>query len=261
MIYKFIKIIHPSISAVGTNQYGTKVLQTLISYLGNEKNLLFFIEKTLPHLVTLINDLNGVHIVQKLINLKSKHIQLIYDNIFQNIKLIAVTREGINFLKRLLVILDNNNLTSLINSINNNLDDIITNQYGNFIIQEIILNKNLSLKYPIMDTIIKNVVNFSNQKFSSNIIEKCIGIDETKEKVIDEILKNDNFEKMLLNEYGNYVIQKALDKSDLNRQQIMLNSVVPLIMKLQNLPFGPKLLSKLFISYPKLSKYVLNSPE
>ena len=257
LINKFIKGI--PISRVGTNQYGTKVLQTLIDYLGNDKNLLLFIEKMLPHLVTLINDLNGIHIVQKLINIKSKHIQLIYNNIFQNIKLIAITREGISFIKKLLVILDEKNLTSLINSINDNLEDIITNQYGNFVIQEIIWKDNLSLKYLVIDNIIKNIVNFSNHKFSSNIIEKCIDIEESKEKAIDEILKHDNFEKILLNEYGNYVIQKALKKSDQNKQQIMLNSIVPLVRKLQGLPYGQKLLSKLFISYPKLSIYIINS--
>ena len=257
LINKFIKGI--PISRVGTNQYGTKVLQTLIDYLGNDKNLLLFIEKMLPHLVTLINDLNGIHIVQKLINIKSKHIQLIYNNIFQNIKLIAITREGIRFIKILLAILDEKNLNSLINSINDNLEDIITNQYGNFIIQEIIWKDNLSLKYLVIDNIIKNIVNFSNHKFSSNIIEKCIDIEESKEKAIDEILKNDNFEKILLNEYGNYVIQKALNKSDQNKQQIMLNSIVPLVTKLQGLPYGQKLLSKLFISYPKLSIYIINS--
>ena len=259
IIYKFIQIIHPSIPKIGTNQYGTKVLQTLIDCLVNEKNISFFIEKTLPHLVTLINDLNGIHIVQKLINIHSKHIQLIYNNIYQNIKLIAITRDGSNFLKRLLDIQDQNKLFLLINSINNYLDIIITNKYGNYVIQEIILKNNLTLKNLIFETIMRNIVNFSNQKFSSNVVEKCFEIDEMKEKVIDEILKNNNFEKILLNEYGNYVIQKALYKSDQNRQQKMLKLVVPLVIKLQCLPFGQKLLSKLFISYPRLSIYILNS--
>ena len=259
MINKFIQLIHPSIPKIGTNQYGTKVLQSLIDFLTTEENILFFIEKTLPHLVTLINDLNGIHIVQRLINVKSKHIQLIYNNIFQNINLIAVTRDGSNFLKRLIDILDQNNLNSLINSINKYLDIIITNQHGNYIIQEIILKNNLPLKYSIIETIIKNIVIFSNQKFSSNVVEKCFEVDQMKEKVIDEILKNNNFEKILLNEYGNYVIQKALYKSDINKQQIMLKLVVPLVTKLQCLPFGQKLLSKLFISYPRLSIYILNS--
>ena len=82
-----------------------------------------------------------------------------------------------------------------------------------------------------------------------------------KDKVIDEILKNNNFEQILLNEYGNYVIQKALIKSDQNKQHLMFKLLVPLIHKLQCLSFGQKLLSKLFILYPRLSIYILNSRE
>ena len=261
MIYKLIQLIHPSIPKIGTNQYGTKVLQYLIDFLTNDKNILFFIEKTLPHVVILINDLNGIHIIQRLICIKSNYVQLIYNKIFENIKLIAVTRDGSNFIKKLLDFLDENNLTLLINSINDKLAVIITNQYGNYIIQNIIMKDNLNLKYNIIETIIKNIVSFSNQKFSSNVVEKCFEVYEMKDKVIDEILKNNNFEQILLNEYGNYVIQKALIKSDQNKQHSMFKLLVPLIHKLQCLSFGQKLLSKLFILYPRLSIYILNSGE
>jgi hypothetical protein len=261
MIYKLIQLIHPSIPKIGTNQYGTKVLQYLIDFLTNENNLLFFIEKTLPHVVVLINDLNGIHIIQRLICIKSNYIQLIYNKIFVNIQLIAVTRDGSNFIKKLVDFLDENNLILLINAINENLSIIITNQYGNYIIQNIIMKENLNLKFNIIETIIKNIVNFSNQKFSSNVVERCFEVNEMKDKVIDEILKNNNFEQILLNEYGNYVIQKALIKSDQNKQHLMFKLLVPLIHKLQCLSFGQKLLSKLFILYPRLSIYILNSRE
>jgi hypothetical protein len=261
MIYKLIQLIHPSIAKIGTNQYGTKVLQHLIEFLGNEKNLLFFIQKTLPHVVVLINDINGIHIIQKLIYIKSKYIQLIYNEIFKNINLIAVTRDGSNFIKKLLDFLDDNNMTSLINAINDNLPTIITNQHGNYIIQSIIMKENLALKYTIIETIIKNIVFFSNQKFSSNVVEKCFEVEEMKDKVIDVIIKDNNFEQILLNEYGNYVIQKALLKSDQIKQQLLFKLFVPLVHKLQCLPFGQKLLSKLFILYPRLSIYILNLGE
>ena len=261
MINKFIQLIHPSISKIGTNQYGTKVLQYLIYFLTTEKNLILFIQKILEHIVTLINDLNGIHIVQKLISVQSGYIQLIYNKIYENIQLIAVTRDGSNFIKKMIEFLDEKNMPLLINSINANLDTIITNQSGNYIIQSIIKKEDFVLKYQIIETIIKNIVNFSNQKFSSNVVEKCFEVEEMKDKAIDEIMKGNNFEQILLNEYGNYVIQKALFKSDQNRQHFMFKLFVPLITKLQSLPFGQKLLSKLFILYPRLSIYILNSDE
>ena len=227
----------------------------------NEKNLYFFIEKTLPHVVVLINDLNGIHIVQKLISIQNKYNQLIYNKIFESVELIAVTRDGSNFIKKLLEFLDDNNMIQLINAINKNLSIIITNQYGNYIIQNIITKENLHLKYKIIETIITNIVSYSNEKFSSNVVEKCLEVEEMKNKVIDEILKDNNFENILLNEYGNYVVQKALNKSEQNKQHIMFKLLIQLIPKLQSLPFGQKLLSKLFILYPRLSIFILNSGE
>ena len=257
MINKLISLMNPYFGNIGTNQFGTKVIQYLIELL-NDKNLIFFIEKIVPHIVTLINDLNGIHIVQKLICIKSEYIQSIYNTIFKNIELISITRDGSNFIiKKLFDLLDEKNIIMLLNSINQKLNGIITDQYGNYIVQNIIERYNLSLKYQIIENIIKNLVNLSNQKFSSNVVEKCFET-EMKDKIIDEILKGNNFELMILNEYGNYVIQKALLFADKNKQEIILKSFVPLVNKLQKKQFGQKLLQKLFIHYPKLSIYILN---
>ena len=257
MINKLISLMNPYFGNIGTNQFGTKVMQYLIELL-NEKNLSFFIEKIIPHIITLINDLNGIHIVQKLISIKSESIQLIYNTIFKNIELIAVTRDGSNFIiKKLFDYLDEKNLIMLLNAINQKLNKIITDQFGNYIIQNIIERYNLELKYQLIENIIQNLVNFSNQKFSSNVVEKCFET-KMKDKLIDEILKGNNFELMILNEYGNYVIQKALNFADKIKQDIILKSFVPLVNKLQKKPFGQKLLQKLFIHYPKLSIYILN---
>ena len=258
MIYKLISLIHPSFSKIGTNQFGTKVIQYLIELLNDEKNFILFVDKIIPHVVNLINDLNGIHIIQKLLTINHQYTQLIYNTIFNNIELISVTRDGSNFIiKKLFDFIDDNNLTLLLNSINQKLDVIITDQFGNYIIQNILKKCNILQKYQIIENITKNLVKFSNQKFSSNVVEKCLE-SEMKENLINEVLKGNNFELILLNEYGNYVIQKALNKADKNKQNLLLKSLVPLVDKLQKKPFGQKLLQKLFVNYPKLSILILN---
>ena len=257
MIHRLISLMYPSFLKIGTNQYGTKVLQYLIEFLNNEENLVLFIERILPYVVTFTKDLNGIHIIVKLLLIKSKHTQKILNEIYYNIEYISITREGSNFIiKKLLDIIDEQNLKILFNCINQKLNLIIVDQFGNYLIQNIILKYDLTFNYHIIENIIKNLVYFSNQKFSSNVVEKCFET-EMKGKVIDEILKNNNFELMLLNDYGNYVIQKALNKADKNKQLLLLKALVPLVDKLQKKPFGQKLLQKLIISYPKLSIFIL----
>ncbi len=62
----------------------------------------------------------------------------------------------------------------LINSINENLATIITNQHDNYIIKNIIMKENLILKYKIIETIIKNIVSFSNQKFLIELLKNAL---------------------------------------------------------------------------------------
>ena len=50
------------------------------------------------------------------------------------------------------------------------------------------------------------------QKFSSNVIEKCLEhtSPEIRRKMVEEIMQADSFYDFLSDQYGNYVIQKAL---------------------------------------------------
>jgi Pumilio-family RNA binding repeat len=54
-----------------------------------------------------------------------------------------------------------------------------------------------------------NVCALSVQKFSSNVIEKCIRVAEhnTRKMLIDELLNRTRLEKLLRDSYGNYCVQ------------------------------------------------------
>ena len=55
----------------------------------------------------------------------------------------------------------------------------------------------------------------SAQKFSSNVVEKCLKVftDSEKAKIVFELLAVPQFELMLQHPYSNYVIQSALQYS------------------------------------------------
>ena len=263
---KLIEFLYPMISKIGTNQYGSKILEQLIKSIKDDDILLFFfIKEILPHMILLINDLNGTHIIYKLLLLKSKYIKLIEEHIYNNIKNIYITREGSNLLKKYFDIInkEGNNLKNydkivfFINTINNNLPDIIIDQFGNYIIRHIVLNLNHSFNNILIQNIIKNIVYYSNQKYSSNVVENCLDNNFIKEYILNELTKQYIFNNIFLNEYGNYVIQKAIGLADEAKKDIYFKYIVQVSRQLQTLQFGPKLLSKLLMLYPKLSMYML----
>ena len=89
-------------------------------------------------------------------------------------------------------------------------------------------------------------------------MEKCFEDNKIKDKVMKELLIEENFHSMLLDSFGNYVVQKAISCSDEKTQEIFFKMLVDLIPQLQKLNFGQKLFSKLLIQYPNFSFYMLN---
>ena len=266
LLLRLIEYINPFIIRLGTNQYGSKIIDQLIKSIKDDDNLLLsFIQKILPNITLLINDLNGTHIIYKLILLKSKNKSLVEEHIMKNIKNIYLSREGSNLLKKFFDIINKECLNNkdykkmiiFINIINNNLPLIITDQFGNYLIRHIIHNLNNPINEILFQNININIMYYSNQKYSSNVVENCLDNKKFRESIIKEFSKQYIFNFIFLNEYGNYVIQKVLSLAEEDKRNIFFNYIIQARKKLKTLPFGPKLMSKLIINYPKLSMYLM----
>ena len=59
--------------------------------------------------------------------------------------------------------------------------------------------------------------------------------------------------ELILDDHGNYVIQKVLQCADEITRDNMLKNILPLIPKIKEVSFGEKLLNRLFSSYPQLN--------
>ena len=81
----------------------------------------------------------------------------------------------------------------------------------------------------------------SNKKYSSNVVERCLEKNsKILSKYIEEICSNGKVAEIMKNNYGNYVIQKALKISTDKNKQILADNVNKNIYKLND----KKLISK-----------------
>ena len=257
-LLQLIAILFPVIKNVATNIYGTRVLQELIDYLKSDKLLSAFIKIIIPYIGIFINDSNSIHIIYKLINIDNPIIENIHFGICNHILEIATNKKGCSFLKKYFETMQLNKVENIVKVIEKNLINIITDQFGNYLIQNIILSDNELLKENIVEQISKNIIFYSNQKFSSNVVEKCFEDNFIKDKLIKQILIEENFKSILLDNFGNYVIQKAIISSDEETKDKFFKMLIKLIPELEKLNFGQKLLSKLLIQHQKFSLYMLN---
>ena len=253
MIFRFIIVLSPIIADIGSNQYGTKIIQDFIDILHIDKQIQSFIELILPHTTFLVSDLNGSQIIYKLITKKSPYVKIIEKIICVNVKEIALTRKGSSFLSKYINFAEKNELSCLTRNIIINLLPIITDQYGNYLIQFLIMKDDTPFLNEIVNNIINNLIFYSNQKYASNVVEKCIENEKIRNLTIAQFLRKEVFEQVICNCFGNYVIQKVIAKSDINTQNHLFQFLIPLIPKLKSQAFGQKLLRKLMKTYPNLN--------
>ena len=74
-----------------------------------------------------------------------------------------------------------------------------------------------------------------------------------KNIILDQFIQKDIFEKIILDKFGNYVVQKAIAKADNQRKNYMLQLLTPLIPNLKSQYFGQRLLSKLIMQYTNIN--------
>lgn len=92
-----------------------------------------------------------------------------------------------------------------------------------------------------------NVCALSVQKFSSNVIEKCIRVAEhnTRKMLIEELLNRTRLEKLLRDSFGNYCVQTALDYAEPGQRALLVEGIRPILPLIRNTPYGKRIQSKL----------------
>ena len=270
-LFQFISLLSPSFTLISTDQYGSKLIEsTLIGLLTTDKLYHSFIKLILPHFQLLLHETNSSKIIMKLLQSNNNdnrmtHMQIqlqssLMDLFIKEIPMLAINKKGCKLLKDCFDSFSNDNVIKIVKCIEKNITTIITNQYGNYIIQSILEMKNKEIKKSVFDLVRNNLILFATQKYSSNVIEKCIdNNDDVGCALMKQILIGDTFERLLLNNFGNYVAQKVLMKVNDDVKDMLLNKVILCVPQLKQLPFGQKLLAKLLQQYPKLNIIMLQS--
>ncbi len=174
-----INSIKDSISEFCYDTYGTHVLEKIISCF-EEEFTEFIFEYVGNNFLNLSNHINGICIVKKILSLTHKK------EIHEKLKKI----------------------------INENAFNLIQHSYGNYVIQIIIETWDINEILEILSNFHNKYSILSMLKYSSNVVERCIEKSEIiLKEYINEICSNGKIAEIMKNNFGNYVIQKALKLS------------------------------------------------
>ena len=254
-LINILQIITPNFFAICCNNHGTRVLQKLIDTTSSPKvvNLLFQLFE--PLITQLLKELNGTFVLQKFAEVHREYSPQINEIIVENSPSLSTHRHGCCVIQKYLEIKDPTMTPKLLDKLIDNCLVLIIDQFGNYVIQTILLMGNKVYGNKLARRIAENVVYYAKHKYSSNVVEKCFDYCDGQDlyNLMSLVQKKENLTELILDEHGNYVVQKVLLLSDDNTRKTMLKQIVPLFEKLKIYPYGEKVISRLRSSYPLIN--------
>lgn len=208
-----LDLVAPQLFELSLDPHGTRVVQKVIEVFGQVECIGMVAGALMGHTKELITDLNGNHVIQRFLTACSPALnQFIYDSVCSNVVAVATNRHGCCVLQRCIDSASEYQREALVTCIVDSAVELVQDAYGNYAVQYILdlnlpqVNARLGLIFT------QQIVSLSEQKFSSNVIEKCLQQNQPdiQEAMIREIAKSRNIALMIVDQYANYVVQRAL---------------------------------------------------
>lgn len=250
---EIIEKVAPDLVKISKNMHGTRAVQKMIEYLTTPEQIAIAKKALSNHVVTLIQDLNGNHVIQRCLNrLSPQDNQFIYDSVSQagHCVEVATHRHGCCVLQRCIDHASDSQKIQLINEIIANALVLVQDPYGNYVVQYV-----LDLPFPglasrLARRFLGHIPILSTQKFSSNVVEKllqCLNVTDvqTRAAIIQELVEYDNLLYLLQDPYANYVIQTSLNVSEPVQHARLVEAIRPHLTSLRNTPYGKRIQNKI----------------
>ena len=242
---------------LSTNPHGTRVIQKLNQIISPHSTLLNQFTNTFSkHIHQLFNDQHGTFIlINYVYNVSFPENNFVFSFLSQSIKEAATSSYSCCTLQKCVDIANPQQQETLLINIAEHTHELITNQYGNYVLQFVLSKRNTSVNEVIVDNILKKIIDYAKQKYSSNVIEKCFEYCEhgLRCKIVNAIKTYESIVTLLFDMYGNYVLQKAITYADDEQSKsYFIGIIIKEINKLQEFEFGQKLITKLILTFPEL---------
>ena len=258
----FLSSIQEQLFDICLTEHGSRAIQKLLERIHSNpllmNKLIFYLNQ--KDIGILFKSGYGNHLIQKyLVIIKNVELtNFIYNYLYKNFMDIASSKYGVCVIQKGLSEGNIIQRKKIVNLILTNLNAIMKDCYGNFIIQFIFFkfDKNkFDEILPIIEKIEENMVDFCTNKFSSSVIEKSFEKNERKIgerfiKCLFEHHANDIID-ILLNSYGKYVIKKACNFENKLFRNMISKTIIGKLNQMKE--EGEKLIQIIKNDYPEFS--------
>ena len=255
-----------NIDNIISNSQSFLLIDRIISLLNNDsfnesigdknninENIYFFLKSFFnKRIISLIHFNNYIScVVNIVIKLSYPKNDFIYNEIKNEFISFAYNRQGCILIQNLFPLGNEIQKGNLFNLIIEHCNELIVDKYGHYLFKYLLYKASNKEKYykDIFEKIINDAKRYSNNKYSSVVIERLLDSSNTSitNKIIEKICANeDDIVALLYHCYGNYVLQKIIRVTKKNE---IIEMIYKTIIKNKNylykLSYGKKILKEI----------------
>ena len=232
----FLNSLNDNFTEICLSPYGTRIIQKIIDKISFTPILInkFTFILNNKDFKTICNSQYGNHVVQRFLSAlhSSEYTNIIYNNIYKNFLEFANNKHGVFIVQK--CISEGNEIQRKIiyQLIVDYFFPVIENEFGNYLIQFILLNKKIMEQtfheiLPIILKLEENIINLCFSKYSANVIEKCFEQSENiiRNHILDFLFKyhSNRVINIMFNKYGIYIIIKAIKSQNGKYKNNLIN--------------------------------------
>ena len=281
-----VKSVSTRLVNASLNLHGTRSVQKIVELCaidqangvdkpnGEEDSAAEILTKALaPAAARLCIDSHGNHVIQRIIlKLGPKYSDFVFDAVAASVGDVARHRHGCCVIQRCLDSQQSEARAHLVRRIVDNALDLMQDAYGNYVVQYVLDVCSDDDVHAVCESVVGKVNLLAIQKFSSNVMEKCLErcTERVKEQYMIEISESDRIRELMMDPFGNYVVQRALSVATHAQAVRLVEAMKPHLMATQttgpngqrnggvrNTAGGRRIIAKICRRFPN---FTLNEP-
>ncbi|KAG8093252.1 hypothetical protein GUJ93_ZPchr0012g20670 [Zizania palustris] len=232
---------------ISLNVHGTRAVQKLIDCLMTREEIQLVVEALNPGFLELIKDPNGNHVVQRCLqSFDASDNKPIFEAAAVHCLDIGMQCHGCCVLQKCIARSGGEQREKLVAAIASNGFELAQDAFGNYVVQYVMDLKVPAANASLTKQFLGRYIHLSMQKFSSNVVEKCLKVfkEADKASIILELLAAPHFEQLLQHPFANYVIYSALQNSKGSLHSALTNAIRPHVELLRTSPYCKRIYSR-----------------
>lgn len=242
-----LKSVSPRIVNASLNLHGTRSVQKVVELCAQDEQLAnkdpteetasdILTKALAPAAARLCIDSHGNHVIQRiLLKLGHKHSKFVFDAVAESVGDVARHRHGCCVIQRCLDSPRTEARSNLVDRIVKKSLELMQDAYGNYVVQYVLDVCADDHIQAVCESVVGRVNLLAIQKFSSNVMEKCLErcSDRVKELYVQEMSDPDRIRELMMDPFGNYVVQRALSVSSHVQAVLLVEAMRPHLISTQ----------------------------